>query len=64
MSRLATFYAALTLTFLCIFSSFASSQPTFGPARLLLTTQDWPPYQDFNHGQMTGIAIKILIMGK
>ena len=35
----------------------ASAQSTFGPARLHLTTQDWPPYQDYKHGQMQGLAL-------
>ncbi|MDN3610126.1 transporter substrate-binding domain-containing protein [Vibrio ostreicida] len=40
-----------------MFSANASGQPTFGPARLLLTTQDWPPYQSYQQAQMQGLAV-------
>lgn len=39
------------------FSADVYAQPTFGPSRLLLTTQDWPPYQEYKHGQMQGVAL-------
>jgi len=28
-----------------------------GPSRLLLTTQDWAPYQSYENAQMTGLAL-------
>lgn len=43
--------------FVTFFSHTASAQAVAGPARLLLTTQDWPPYQQIKHGQMQGLAL-------
>ena len=35
----------------------AFAQASIGPARLLLTTQEWPPYQEYKHDQMQGLAL-------
>ncbi|MBW3696945.1 transporter substrate-binding domain-containing protein [Vibrio sp. T187] len=35
----------------------ASAELQIGPSRLLLTTQDWPPYQSYENAQMQGIAL-------
>ncbi|MEZ8825911.1 transporter substrate-binding domain-containing protein [Vibrio amylolyticus] len=32
----------------------------YGPSRLLLTTQDWSPYQEYKNGQMQGLALDIV----
>ena len=34
-----------------------SAQPVFGPARLQLTTQNWPPYQGYINEEMQGLAL-------
>lgn len=36
---------------------FSYAQQHIGPARLLLTTQSWPPYQEYKNGHMQGIAL-------
>lgn len=33
------------------------AQQAVGPARLMLTTQDWPPYQVYQNGEMQGLAL-------
>jgi len=38
-------------------SAQAFAQTSIGPARLLLTTQEWAPYQEYKHGQMQGLAL-------
>ncbi|MGF1722351.1 transporter substrate-binding domain-containing protein [Vibrio kyushuensis] len=38
-------------------SQSSVGQNNFGPTRLLLTTQDWPPYQEYKNGQMQGLAL-------
>lgn len=47
-------------------SSVTWAQANVGPARLLLTTQDWPPYQEYKFGQMQGIALEKVkcVLGK
>ncbi|QJY36090.1 transporter substrate-binding domain-containing protein [Vibrio europaeus] len=47
-------------------STHAFAQTSIGPARLLLTTQEWAPYQEYKHGQMQGIALDKVkcILGK
>jgi ABC-type amino acid transport substrate-binding protein len=40
-----------------ITSSAVWAQTSVGPARLMLTTQNWPPYQEYKLGQMQGIAL-------
>lgn len=50
-------FCLMIMLFSLKFSADAFAQPTFGPSRLLLTTQDWPPYQEYKHGQMQGIAL-------
>lgn len=40
-----------------IFSATAYSEVKIGPPRLLLTTQDWGPYQTFEAGEMGGAAL-------
>ncbi|MCK6265154.1 transporter substrate-binding domain-containing protein [Vibrio sp. ZSDE26] len=32
-------------------------QNKYGPTRLLLTTQDWAPYQEYKNGEMEGVAL-------
>lgn len=36
-------------------NTFAKVQ--IGPSRLMLTTQDWPPYQTYENSEMQGIAL-------
>lgn len=35
----------------------AFAQAVTGPSRLLLTTQDWAPYQEFKEARMQGVAL-------
>lgn len=46
----------IALSMLCVTGS-ALAETSVGPARLLLTTQDWPPYQEYKNGTMQGIAL-------
>ncbi len=38
-------------------SAASNAELKIGPSRLLLTTQDWPPYQTYENAQMQGIAL-------
>lgn len=40
-----------------LWSITLAAQPNVGPARLLLTTQDWPPYQEYKEEKMQGLAL-------
>lgn len=59
MSRLISSAALCVLAAINLLaSSVAWAETSVGPARLLLTTQDWPPYQEYKHGQMQGLALE------
>ncbi|WP_239424332.1 transporter substrate-binding domain-containing protein [Vibrio galatheae] len=46
------------LTLIGLFSNASlAAQASIGPGRLLLTTQEWPPYQEYKNGEMLGIAL-------
>ena len=57
MIRTISFTAVCLITFNFIFSATAYSEVKIGPPRLLLTTQDWRPYQTFEAGEMGGTAL-------
>jgi len=42
---------------LLVYAPFVEAQQIKGPARLQLTTQNWPPYQEYIDGKMQGIAL-------
>ncbi len=47
----------LLVGFSTLWSITLAAQPNVGPARLLLTTQDWPPYQEYKEDKMQGLAL-------
>ncbi|WP_253825773.1 transporter substrate-binding domain-containing protein [Vibrio sp. RE86] len=51
------FTFCLFVTLGVLHSTYAFAQAAIGPSRLLLTTQDWAPYQEYKHGQMQGLAL-------
>lgn len=51
------FTFCLLVTLGVLNSTYAFAQAAIGPSRLLLTTQDWSPYQEYKHGQMQGLAL-------
>ncbi|OIQ26215.1 transporter substrate-binding domain-containing protein [uncultured Vibrio sp.] len=53
------FAQALSLIVLGITNVSANNAASnnYGPSRLLLTTQDWAPYQEYKNGQMQGLAL-------
>ncbi|GLT17784.1 hypothetical protein GCM10007938_15620 [Vibrio zhanjiangensis] len=58
MTKIMTFLAFFAAVLFTIANTAnANAQAAFGPARLQLTTQNWPPYQDYIDGEMKGVAI-------
>lgn len=41
-------------------SQSVSAQQATGPSRLLLTTQNWAPYQTYQDGKMQGLALNLV----
>ena len=57
LTRASTIRLSLaTLILSASWSMSAFAQLKIGPSRLLLTTQDWPPYQSYENATMQGIA--------
>lgn len=58
LTRASTIRLSLvTLLISTFWSMSASAQVKIGPSRLMLTTQDWPPYQTYENTSMQGIAL-------
>ncbi|MYM58438.1 transporter substrate-binding domain-containing protein [Vibrio sp. OCN044] len=58
MITIMKYFTFVILSFFCIMNiASVYAQPVFGPARLQLTTQNWPPYQDYVDEEMRGLAI-------
>ena len=58
MIAIMKYFTFVILSFFCIMNiASVYAQPVFGPARLQLTTQNWPPYQDYVDEEMRGLAI-------
>ncbi|WP_390902872.1 type 2 periplasmic-binding domain-containing protein [Vibrio qingdaonensis] len=50
-------FACLMALFISLFTISSGYAKTIGPSRLMLTTQDWAPYQFHQNTEMKGLAI-------
>ncbi|MFH0261010.1 ABC transporter substrate-binding protein [Vibrio barjaei] len=57
MTSYLSFSRRCTLLLASTIISHGAAANTIGPSRLMLTTQDWPPYQYYEHAEMKGVAI-------
>lgn len=66
VTMMTRFTLALSLLLGLFAHSNAAAQASIGPARLLLTTQEWTPYQEYKQGVMQGVALERVkcVLGK